>query len=158
MTEDVFGDAIALELAAHLNADVNFTLNYRALEKDIARPGSPAHMEIRDTDLDGPEPAESVRAAYQPAGLLLTAGTHLLGCIAQLMQPPIGILGYQIIERSVLEVSARAWWLLEPDLGGRKRVSRAWTEQLFAAQESVKAAFALTGQHDLSENRLVESA
>ncbi len=107
---------------------------------DRPAPGSPAAAEaaLLETGPGGSWGSVPFEIPYQIAGLLLRASICDIQSLARLFGPPVIPYGFEPVRRSLLEYTARAWWLLDPALSPRERVTRAWTEQLDSAQETDK--------------------
>ena len=59
--------------------------------------------------------------------------THHLKSISQLIGDPMPAFGPEILARSVLEAAARTWWIVDPDIGLDRRVSRGLSDRLYSA-------------------------
>jgi hypothetical protein len=73
----------------------------------------------------------------------------LLG-LSQLVRPDqqTAAFAFEIIARSVLEASARAWWIYDPAVDMRSRVARAKTVELYSVDEGAKAERHALGKLD----------
>lgn len=96
---------------------------------------SPAGREI-----DGAEqwPTQIIEDAYgYVLGLIDSAADHLRA-IADLLYQPHGFLPNITLARSVVELSARVCYLVEPDIGWRERARRFMNERIFSLHEQVR--------------------
>jgi hypothetical protein len=84
---------------------------------------------------------ETPRAAHAVGTLAVMVSTQTLFGLSQLVRPDqqIAAFAFEIIARSVLEASARAWWIYDPAIEMRPRVARAKTVELYSVDEGVKA-------------------
>lgn len=107
----------------------------RAEEADVYRhdptEGSEARRELengeqrRDGSPWGPDP---VAEAQGMPGVRLFAADDHLNALSELVGSRHSVLGWAVACRNVLDASARAWWLLEPGLGARRRVARYFAD------------------------------
>ena len=72
--------------------------------------------------------------------------TQTLFALSQLIRPDqqIAAFGFEIMARSVLEASARAWWIYDPSIDVRTRVARAKSVELYSVDEGLKTERAAT--------------
>jgi len=73
---------------------------------------------------------------YTGAFLRLTVAGDELRSVQRLMNDPLPVFGPAALLRTVLEVSARAWWAFEPDIGVRRRVIRGYVDRITSLIES----------------------
>ena len=127
----------------------NFDLEtglFRAWPKSIA-----AQELAEEPSLRSSEGSRPVQDAYSIAKVrLLSADQHLelFGKVVvdEFVFPPA------TIARGVLEPSASAWWLLEPQIGPRRRVMRGWGDR-WRMQEEIKKIPAEQMQEHAKERR-----
>lgn len=67
--------------------------------------------------------------------LLLEAAEDHIRSLRNVCTPPVPALGPGAVARMILEVSGRAWWLLDPSLHPRHRVARFFNELLSDARQ-----------------------
>jgi hypothetical protein len=95
----------------------------------IWRAGSPAAGDVRAV---ASADSESMTKAYEYTMLLLASASDHLRAIADLLAPKHGFLPSFTLARALLEASARAWYLLDPDIGCDERLRRYVNERLSA--------------------------
>lgn len=120
-------------------------------------PGSRAEEEIRAGFR--PRKYRPVLEAYQMAELRLVATADHLGTVAELLQRAESVYAVSALARTSLETSARAAWLLDPEIDGRIRGLRGLAEMLHAFRE--EARYPIPPLQDLARKRveaLVEAA
>jgi hypothetical protein len=106
-------------------------------------PGSEASTELASELVrqDGQPWGETVpRTSYALASLLMTGVMDNLGSIRQLIGDPMPAIGPTVIARSALEIGAAAWWLLEPEIGARRRTCRQLVLSLISARRAAQVA------------------
>lgn len=93
----------------------------------------------------GPWGDVPVRTAHTLTHALMdTVLTHIRA-LALLYVEPLPAMVQTTVARSVMEAGATAWWILEPGIGPRCRVSRVTSERLRSAREAGKAITNLQG-------------
>ena len=115
---------------------------YGARHASYPEEGSLAHREIFKNGISGPGgpwPPKALDTAFTLAGAIFigAAGEYLMS-LSQVFSTPMALYGFQVLTRSLVEASARAWWLLEPTIDPRERVARAAVERLFSLNEVEK--------------------
>jgi len=109
-------------------------------------PGSPAAGE---RTYGGPDPAKPwapriVDTAYASVRVGLVAAAEQLATMAKVIEEPTpGGVGVMVMARSIVEICARAAWIMEPGIGPRGRVARSLGDQLYSAYHATKLATAL---------------
>lgn len=107
-------------------------------------PGSAADRELSATQElpakqgtwgDGP-----LQLAYGTALIYYQAALEQVGAVAQLMSGEYSAVPAGVLARAVAETASQAWWLLEPDIGGKRRVQRLQALRFRSACEGEKAA------------------
>ena len=95
---------------------------------------------------DGPWTMEIAGSAHSVGALAVMPSTQTLFSLSQLIRPgqQIAAFGFEIMARSVLESSSRAWWIYDPKIDLRTRVARGKTVELYSVDEGVKAERAAT--------------
>lgn len=94
--------------------------------------------------LSGAWGGDPVSGAHTWAGMLVAGAAAQFQTLTRIVVGKPSVFGPQTLARSGLEMAARAFWLLEPDIGVRLRVARHKTEQL----HSFMQARALLGETD----------
>jgi len=126
-----------------------FARQFRSQYGNDPDPGSPADIERNANGLNGPAGpwgSYEVELAHSLAGgALLMVTDNYLASLPLLLGDQMVLFGFQPVSRSVVETAARAWWLLEPGIGPRMRVTRALVEKLYSNNEMHLV--------DLAENR-----
>jgi hypothetical protein len=104
----------------------------RAVNRHVPAAGSQAEHE-----LDGQPIAvqQALTTARTLANLRLVVVEEHLASMARCVSDAQGVYAVYTLARTAAELSARAWWLLDPDLGPRRRASRAWVERRYSAQQ-----------------------
>jgi hypothetical protein len=127
-----------------------FAAAWRATNPLLASPGSVLDQQLRaEQDLSCEwDSAPVARAVFIGSLQLLAAEQHLVALAlilgkTDLTWPVVTLL------RSILEASARAWWLLDPALQPLERVGRAMSEELYSCNESAKLPSSLRPNLDL---------
>jgi hypothetical protein len=112
-------------------------------EPDPTWAGSPGSRADRDRQWTEPGVAvdKTIRAVdttYAAARLGLIAVTDHAASLGRLVTDPdlTGCLAVEAVARSAVETAARSWWLVEPGLTARERVSRFLADQLFSAYQA----------------------
>src|SRR6266540_267898 len=103
-------------------------------------PGSIAHTELQaQPELVDSWSDEPVEGAYSLARLALyCAEDHLLAIEQLLRVEDVQRYAIETIVRTVIEASARAWWLLDPAIDVQERVARFMTERLFGLSDRLQ--------------------
>lgn len=131
------------EATAHIRKVIietlQFAAGFRSQYGNDPEPGSPADIECHANGLSGPAGlwgSNEVELAYSLAGgALLMVAANYLASLPPLLGDQMVLFGFQAVSRSVVETAARAWWLLEPGIGPRMRVTRALVEKLYSNNE-----------------------
>lgn len=128
-------------LAMFLRGAARIEIRYTECDPTWAgSPGSPADRERHWTE-PGVAAGKTVRAVnttYAAARLGLIAVTDHAASLARLVTDVdlTGCLAVEAVARSAVEVAARSWWLVEPGLTARMRVSRLLADQLYSAYQA----------------------
>lgn len=80
------------------------------------------------------------RTAYAAANLLMTAVLDDLCSVQRLLGEPMPVIGVPVVARSAVEIGQRVWWLMEPDLGARRRACRELVLSLTSARRAKQVA------------------
>jgi hypothetical protein len=108
----------------------------RRLNDDRPADGSAAALELADSVVDK---TEITTALILPRMMLVAARDHLGSLSTLIREQPMPLYGWALATRAAVEASARAWWLLEPDIGALARVERSNNDQLYSVREAAKA-------------------
>ncbi len=93
--------------------------------------GSPAAREIaEESNFASPLNDHPVQTTYSVALMRLGAGIDHIQSLVRLLEEPPNIFGSAGSARTVIETSARAWWLLDPGVDTRTRVARGLSERI----------------------------
>jgi hypothetical protein len=107
-------------------------------------PGAEAAGEIADAvKLFGHD--RQIRTTYAIANVLMIAVLDQLGALQCLLQNPMPVIAPTVVARSAIEIASLAWWLMEPGIGGKRRVSRDLVLSLASAREAAVVADLLFG-------------
>jgi hypothetical protein len=93
--------------------------------------GSKAFEELHSPEAFGVVGLEgdAVYKFYSSAsGIWIPATAQYVLALAQLYQSKMAQYGFQVVARSVVETSAKAWWLLDPQIDLRTRISRFYVD------------------------------
>lgn len=128
-----------IQIRRHVEADAP-RLN-KVIERRQSR--SPLQSEIRDALREtGPRDAWDENVVLDVlvyAGMTVTGASYILYSIGRLLYSPVSLRAVEVLARTTLEMSARAWWLLAPDIRVRERVQRALGEELHTSRQELTA-------------------
>jgi hypothetical protein len=100
-----------------------------------------AELAVED-GFKGPSPwgADPVAAAHNAAQLLFFGvGDCARALVRQLSVPDITpVYAHVILARATLELASRGWYLLDPDIGVRRRVARGMNDRLFGLKQQLR--------------------
>ena len=138
---------IAPQAAAILREVMHFSEAFALAASPKPEPGSQAEQEMyhhSEVGADGqPWSSKPARTPYDVAGgLMLFAAGQYVGSLAQLFTDEMALFGFQAAARSLVEVTARAWWILSPEIDIRERLARSFVEQWYSLQELAKVDIA----------------
>jgi hypothetical protein len=86
---------------------------------------------------DSPWGNDPVQAAHAEAQLLLLGANDSANSMARLLSSdPTPLYAHTVLARSALEHAGRSWWLMDPEIGVKRRVARGMNERIFALTES----------------------
>ncbi|MGA4732040.1 hypothetical protein ACPB67_31895 [Micromonospora taraxaci] len=122
----------------------HFESDKERLNNSVVRvSSSPLRREIRAAEAEvgpiGYWTEEAVLDELVVAGLTVEGASYHLYSIGRLLFIPVSCRSVQTLGRTCLEMAARAWWLLEPDIGVRERILRSVGEVLYGARAEVHA-------------------
>lgn len=111
----------------------------------------------------GPWTSDAARSPLAVATFAVMPATQTLFAMSQLIRPDqqIASFAFEILARAVIEASARAWWLYDPNIGVRERVARGKTVELHSVNEAVKVeriAETDTSHYEQHRNRILAEA
>ena len=115
------------------------------LNKVIERRQSTSALqsEIRDAQLEtGPRGAWEENVVLDVLvymGMTVTGASYILYSIGRLLFSPVSLRAVEALARTTLEMSARAWWMLDPAIRVRERVQRALGEELHTSRQELAA-------------------
>ncbi|MFD4609996.1 hypothetical protein ACFWOT_18220 [Streptomyces sp. NPDC058440] len=125
-----------------LGATIEF--GEKALRQPLWVPAakSEAAAELANTEKgqNGPWGELPPRTAYAAANMMMTAVLDDLGSLQQLLGAKMPVIGPTVIARSAVEIASTAWWLMEPGIGVRKRVTRELVLSLTSARRAGQVA------------------
>ena len=130
-------------LDAALAATIDFGIRKLKDPRWEPAPDSEASAELasRQIGQDGQPWSEDVlRTPYALASLLMTGVLDNLGSIRQLISDPMPAIGPTVIARSAMEIGATAWWLMQPEIGARRRTCRQLVLSLVSARRAAQVA------------------
>lgn len=121
-----------------VQAVLNFTREYSNADSPEPRPDSPAWLEVEAAE-STPEwsGAQSIdlHGAYSDgSAICIPAAAECLQGLVQLYQDQMALYAFQSVARSVIEISARAWWVLDCEIDSQTRTARHFVNML----ESIK--------------------
>lgn len=79
-----------------------------------------------------------VETNYSLAATLLMAAENHLEATSRLLVEPLTHYGLFAVCRAAMENSARAWWLLDPDIDVKERVARGLLTRFFSLHEAAQ--------------------
>lgn len=94
--------------------------------------------------------ADPIEMTHMIGGMFMASAHAGLEPLRRLLEPPSMAWAPYVVGRSVLEASARAWWIFDPDIDAPRRVARALTEHLDSLEEQ-RLAHAAIGDEEASE-------
>lgn len=80
------------------------------------------------------------RTAYAAANLMMTSVPDDLAGLRQLLDDNMSLIAPTVVARSAIEIASRAWWLMEPGIGARRRVRRELVLSLTSAHRTGQVA------------------
>jgi len=134
---------VALEGRAALEATVRFGRRHLGSAKWEPAPGSEAAAEIANAEVrqsGGPWGEDPPRTAYAAANLMMTGVLDNLASIHKLVGIEMPVMGPTVVARSAIEIASGAWWLMEPDIGARRRACRELALSLESARRARQVA------------------
>jgi hypothetical protein len=102
------------------------------------KPGSASiiERELSSKEADRGE----VETALSSAGTCILAAQDCLVSHAELLNEPMPLYGPIVLARSVMDNSARAWWLLDPEIGPKDRAGRGLVHRFNSLAEASEVA------------------
>lgn len=95
---------------------------------------SQAAGEFQTTEADRAE----IETAYSLAATLLMAAENHLEGVSRLLVEPLTHYGLFAVCRAAMENSARAWWLLDPEIAVNERAARGLLTRFFSLHEAAQ--------------------
>ena len=89
------------------------------------------------------------RARQTAISIYLRSAEYLVSAFARLLVPDMEIFGFQIIGRSVVELSAKAWWLIDMQASIETRLGRLFLDELNSLSERAKVGRLLQGSPEV---------
>jgi hypothetical protein len=121
---------------------------------------SPAGKELAAEEARRPEPQTGSwpwLAAPVIARLALHVAVEEAKGLSALLDPSATSYGADLVCRGVLETASLAWWLLDPAIGGEKRLARSLVYRLHTADQTAGAVKALELDPDEDPSEYGES-
>jgi hypothetical protein len=103
--------------------------------------GSLAAVEISSSEAQALSPEWNQHLVFDAFGMSifrLHAAADHLHTLSLALGPPPMVFSVFTLARAVLEIGARAWWLLDPTIGARERAARHLTENLYSFWETAQ--------------------
>jgi hypothetical protein len=135
MTTPTVDQALLDQLRAALQRTIEFGIDTLAAPAWEPAPGSEAAAEITEAVKELGDDRH-IRTAYAAANLQMTGVLDQLGSLQHLLWPPLSVLGPVVVSRSAVEIASTAWWLMEPGIGMKTRLSRELALSLDSAHEA----------------------
>jgi hypothetical protein len=133
MEQSISPDGV-LRIAENIQTALTFASGFPSHDFDQPRDGSCAWTEVKNaggTAQDESEPVMNLYGAYSlGSAIWLPAAGECLRGLRQLYQKPMALYAFQSVARSVIELSARAWWMLDPQVDASTRTARYFVSQL----------------------------
>lgn len=70
----------------------------------------------------------------------MTAVLDDLCSVQRLLGEPMPVIGVPVVARSAIEIGQKVWWLMEPDIGARRRACRELVLSLTSARRAKQVA------------------
>lgn len=144
-------------LAETLRGLVEFVSDERERRRGLWAADSPIMREVSQQGAFAGEWGQrTVENAYSGAFLLAVTAEDLIGGMCRLvLMDEATVVGYVLLARGAVEHAARAFWLLEPDIGPKRRVARHQTQRIASFAE-LKKLPRESIDHDLMSEKLAE--
>ncbi len=124
-----------------LDATVRFESNYATGPPAWqGEPSSLAAGELVEATARGIDWENAARTVLSGVRLQLLVVSHHLKSISNLLGVQMPLFGPEILTRSAHETAARAWWLVDPAIGLRRRIARSLTDRLYSADYATALA------------------
>lgn len=122
-----------------LVATTKFLTDHSHRHGVIPAEGSPGEAELAEEDRLATEHFENpVRYAQLAPGAALLVAIDHVRALAAVLQPPTGIAVIPTHLRIILDTTARAWWMFDPDIDVDERHRRAVNERLHNLRHGIK--------------------
>ena len=144
------------EISRILTEVLSYSGSFRLRFSNEPMPGSLAASELASAEGEGCEDRLfDIRAAYQKAVAVLNAGAgQHMWALTQLYQPQMALFGYQVVTRALVETSARAWWLLDPNIDTTERLGRLYVDNMENISEMGRADRLGVGENNMTSKRI----
>lgn len=142
---------IATPLAELTRGVFDFAHRHVATTGGEPLPGSRALAEADDASSQFPKGCrnELLRARQTAVGIYLCSVEYLVSAFARLLVPDMEIFGFQIVARSVVELSAKAWWLIDGLAQPQMRLGRLFLDEFNNLSERAKVGRLLEGDQEV---------
>jgi len=120
------------EIRSRLQSCINKAEELNQENGEQPAPNSTAAREWALIQEGGMVPPES----YRIADVLLVASSDYLSALTRLYVEPLPSFSCMVLTRSIMENTARVWWLLDNNIDGRERAARGVNEDLRSLYES----------------------
>jgi hypothetical protein len=139
MADDDQGRKLLARVASVLHGYHQVSQSIYHLTQYRPSPGSPAQLELQVPE----HQREYVRASHSIAAAYLTAAQDFIVSLSKQFEEPLPLYGPIALARACLENSARAWWMLDPDISREERVSRGFVERFNSLYEAAEVERAM---------------
>jgi hypothetical protein len=127
-------DALIVQIAQILEEAIEFATSFSEQYGSEPLEDSLAHREMSGQSGAAGSltlTSDDVYKAYsQGAGICIPAAEQFMIAMRQLYVTPMSIFGYQTVARSLVETSAKAWWLIDPNIDLPTRMARHYVDLL----------------------------
>jgi hypothetical protein len=151
---------IATPLSEIVKSVIEFTYNHRARFGDEPAFGSRAAFEFADHLGEYSEQRcfDGERTHESAAGIYIPSAGFFLAALARLLCSEMELFGYQVVARSVIECSARAWWFVDAEATVEVRLARFYVDILDNLNQMARAHRLGADGLDQDSRDLVERA
>ena len=151
---------IATPLSVMVRSSIAFAYEHRSQFSDAPAEGSLAQEEwAKDASGASSHRQLDIEAAHETAaGIYILSAAYFLTALARLLSADMELFAYQVVARSVVECSAKAWWLSEQDATADERLGRFYVDRLNNIEEMVRAERLPKPNADLLRKQLIVRA
>jgi hypothetical protein len=134
--------SVVLQGRAALQATVDFGAQAfgPAIWEMTASSEAAAEMATSEASPAGPWGDRPALTAYAAANLMMIGVLDNLTCLHQMLGDTMPAIGPTVVARSAIEMASTVWWLMEPRIGVRRRVSRELVLSLISARRAGQVA------------------